>query len=121
MTSKTSILYVDDEPINLMLFETCFNEMYTIFSADSGAKGLDILRANKNISFVFSDMKMPGMNGVEFIQKASLEFPDSKYYILTGFSLTDVISNAIESGLVKKCFFKPFDIEEIENEIELNK
>lgn len=118
MNNKNSILFVDDEPINLMLFEVCFSEKYDIITAKSGYEGLEALKRQNDISFVFSDMKMPKMNGIEFITEAKNKYPDKKYYILTGFGLTDVISKALEDGLINKCLFKPFDIDDIESVIE---
>ena len=115
MKSPITILYVDDEPINLMLFDVCFKKKYKVITAESGFVGLEKLEQNSDISFVFSDMKMPGMNGIEFITLAKQKFPKLSFYILTGFGLTEEIIKAMDDGLVLKCFFKPFDIEEIES------
>jgi YesN/AraC family two-component response regulator len=59
-------------------------------------------------------MKMPGMNGVEFIRKAKQEYPYISYYILTGFDITEEIAEALREGLINKYFRKPFNIREIE-------
>lgn len=117
MINPITVLYVDDEPINLMLFDVCFKEKYNVLTAKSGDEGLEVLDQHKEISVVFSDMKMPGMNGVEFINIAKKKYPKISYYILTGFSLTDEIQKAIDEGVIRKCLFKPFDIEDIEAEI----
>ena len=73
MNERKALLYVDDEPMNLMLFELNFGNDYMIFTADSGNTGLKILEANPDISIVFSDMRMPGMSGIEFIQESQKE------------------------------------------------
>jgi response regulator RpfG family c-di-GMP phosphodiesterase len=117
MINPITVLYVDDEPINLMLFDVCFKEKYNVLTAKSGDEGLVLLDQHNEISVCFSDMKMPGMNGVEFINLAKKKYPEISYYILTGFSLTDEIQKALEDGLIRKCLFKPFDIEDIEAEI----
>jgi len=114
---RKKILYVDDEPINLQLFEINFSKKYTVCTAIDGFSGLKMLDENPDILAVISDMKMPGMNGIEFIEKSNEKYPEKKYFILTGYEITEVISGAIETGLIIKCFSKPFNLEEIEREL----
>jgi two-component system, response regulator, stage 0 sporulation protein F len=113
-----TILYIDDEPINLMVFEETFNRVYKVITAESGIKGLEILNSNSDINVVISDMKMPGMNGIEFINKAKNNFPDIVYFILTGYNINEEITNAINNKLIVKYFCKPFDVNEIQISIE---
>jgi two-component system response regulator (stage 0 sporulation protein F) len=111
------ILNVDDEPINRMLFQSVFKNKYRVLTAESGSSGLEVLRYNKNIDVVISDMKMPGMNGIEFINKARQLFPEIFYYILTGFDITPEIQKSLDSGSICKCFRKPLNTKEIEDSI----
>ncbi len=113
MSTEPTILYIDDEPLNLELFEILFEDEYNVITAESGAEGLDKLADNDDISIVISDMKMPQMNGLEFIGKARILFPDITYIILTGYDITKEIITAIESNIVEKYICKPFDIEKI--------
>jgi len=118
MTDKSAtILYVDDEPLNLMLFKANFKNKFNVHTAESGHKGLELLKEIPDTNIVISDMKMPGINGLEFIRLAKKEFPNISFYILTGFDITDEISQAIEEGLIHKYFRKPFNIKEIESAI----
>ncbi len=117
MSEKVKILYVDDEQINLMLFEANFSKKYEAYIAENGFVGHDILKKHTDIAVVISDMKMPNMNGIEFISRAKNMYPDKKFYILTGFEITEEIQEALEAGLILKCFNKPFDINEIESSI----
>jgi len=117
MNARKSLLYVDDEPMNLMLFELNFGNDYMIFTADSGTTGLEILDANPEISIVFSDMRMPGMSGIEFIRKAKKNYPSVKFLILTGFGLTDEIQDALHAGLIAKYISKPFNMKDIKESI----
>ena len=117
MNAKKTLLYVDDEAINLMLFEINFKEKFNVLTCDSGFKGLKILENSPDVSIVISDMKMPGMNGIEFITDAKIKFPHIVFYILTGYEITDQISSALENKLIKAFFRKPFDIAEIESVI----
>jgi len=117
MEKKVKILYVDDEPVNLMLFEINFSKEYNILTAENGFSGLETLDANPDILIIVSDMKMPNMNGIEFISKAKEKYPNKKFYILTGYEITNEIQEALDSGLILKYFNKPFNIKEIDNEI----
>lgn len=118
MSSKITTLYIDDEPINLMLFEEIFNEKYNVVIAKSGFEGLDILKSNQAINVVISDMKMPALDGLEFIKLARKEYPKIAYFILSGYNLTEEIYEALKSGIISKYLLKPLNIKEIENAIE---
>jgi response regulator RpfG family c-di-GMP phosphodiesterase len=110
MENKPKILYVDDERINLLLFEVNFKKDYEVLIAYNGPEGLKKLNANPDTELIISDMKMPGMSGVEFIRKAKEQYPNKKYYILTGFEITEEISEALDTELILQYFSKPFDI-----------
>lgn len=117
MSNKTKILYVDDEDINVMLFKINFSVNFEVLTGSSGFDGLELLDKNSDVKIIISDMKMPEMNGVEFITKAKEKFPDKKFYILTGFEITEEIQSALDSGLIQEYFQKPFNMKEIESSI----
>ena len=116
--NKPKILYVDDEPLNLILFEANLEKKYDVLKAGNGKKGLEIIAANPDIKIVFSDMKMPYMNGIEFIKEAVKIISECAFYILTGFEITNEIQHSIDSGLIRKYYGKPFNIHDILNEID---
>lgn len=117
MEGKLKVLYIDDEPINLMLFENLFKRKYIIKSAESGFEALEILQDNDDIRVVISDMNMPGMTGLEFIKKAKAIYPGISFYILTGYDITKEIIEAINEGLIDRYFKKPFNMKEIDSSI----
>jgi two-component system, response regulator, stage 0 sporulation protein F len=114
---KIKILYVDDEIINLTLFDAIFEKKFEVFIAENGIMGLEMLNNNPNISVVLSDMKMPKMNGFEFITQAKEKHPNINYYLLTGYDMNNEIQSAIDDGLILKCFRKPFNNKRIEDSI----
>lgn len=117
MSDKIKIIYIDDEEMNVMLFQINFSVNYEVYTGYSGLEGLKLLEKYSDIKVVISDMSMPEMNGIEFIREAKEKYPEKKFYILTGYELTGEIQNAIKSGLIQKYFRKPFDMREIEREI----
>jgi len=117
MESAIHILYVDDEPINLMLFRSMFSKKYSVDTAESGYQGLEFLKNNRDIKVIISDMRMPGMNGIEFIQKARELYPSGVFFILTGYDITPEIRKALGNGLISRYFQKPFNMKEIDEAI----
>jgi two-component system, response regulator, stage 0 sporulation protein F len=117
MADLIKILYVDDEPINLMLFERIFGKKYNIMTAESGLSGMKILSENLDIRIVISDMRMPLMDGLEFTKKAKENFPGIIFFILTGFGITEPIMEALDINLIDRYFQKPYQMEEINNAI----
>lgn len=117
MIHPVTILYVDDEPINLMLFEAMFKKNYNVILADSGLQGLKILAEKPEIQVIISDMKMPGMNGLEFVHNAKVLFPNILYFILTGYEITPEIQRSLEHGIIAEYFQKPFNMKSIDFEI----
>lgn len=114
MDKKITILYVDDEPINLSLLQYNLKDKFDVLIAESGVEGLELLKTNPHILIVISDMKMPGMSGIDFIKLAKKDFPDIQYFILTGFDITVEIVDALNERLIHKYFRKPVDMKEIE-------
>jgi len=113
MIERPTVLYVDDEPINLKLFEINFKNQFQVLTANDAYSGLEQLEKISSIKVVVSDMKMPRMNGIEFIRKAKAKYSNVKYFMLSGFETTPEIEEAIDEGLFLKYFRKPFNKNEI--------
>ena len=67
------VLYVDDEPENLRIFELTFRREFSILTAASGEEGVELIHRTP-VSLVLSDHRMPGMIsiGLESIRMGSL-------------------------------------------------
>jgi response regulator RpfG family c-di-GMP phosphodiesterase len=115
---KHKILYVDDEPTNLLLFEINLKKRFHVLTAESGKDGLEILQSHPDTALVVSDMKMPGMNGLEFIQALKEVYPDKKCFILTGYEINSEMQNALNSGLILKCLRKPMNMKDLASMME---
>ena len=63
--ADAQVLYVDDEDVNLFLFEQMFKDHFPLKTAISGMLALEVLDTTPEIGVIFSDMRMPLMNGIE--------------------------------------------------------
>ena len=109
MENGIKILYVDDEIINTEVFDATFSENFQILTAYSGMEGLDLIHGNPDIRFIITDMKMPRMNGLEFIQEVKKLNKDLPCMLLSGYQLTPEINRAIKDGIIVSYMVKPFD------------
>ena len=111
--SRFSILIVDDEVNVLRTLKRIFSgEEYEIFTAQSAEEGLKLLE-NENIDLIISDQKMPGMNGLEFLEKTINTSPDVLRIILTGYAELNDAIRAINKGCIYKFIIKPWNNEEL--------
>jgi len=113
MSDLKKVLYVDDEVMNLFLFENLLAGKFEILTAKSPELGLEILKNDDTIDIVISDMKMPVMNGLQFIEKAQEYYKKCPYLILSGYHKIPEIEEALESGMIRGYLQKPFEVNQI--------
>ena len=109
MNNKPKILYVDDEELNITVFQLTFSKYFEVITADSGKKGVEIFQNDPDIKFVISDMKMPEMNGLEFIRKIKNECQHIPCSILSGYQQSPEILSALNNGEIVGYQLKPFN------------
>lgn len=114
MEKKQKVLCVDDEPINLLIMGKNLGKTYEVITAEGGKKALEILENDPEIFLVISDMHMPLIDGLEFIQEAQQRFSNKKFFILTGYAITREIQKALDSHLICDYFQKPPNYQKIE-------
>lgn len=108
-----SILFVDDEILILKSLERLFeDEGYLFFKATGGEEALELLSRQK-VTLIVSDYRMPQMDGVTFLEKASLICPEALRIMLTGYADMEAIIKAINYGQVFRFITKPWDEEEL--------
>jgi DNA-binding NtrC family response regulator len=107
------VLIVDDEPDMLMLLNKILVKKggYEVRQADSGNQGLQILHSWIP-DVALTDVKMPGMDGVEFFRCLQEIDPTITTIIMTGYGTVEMAVEAIKSGAYD-FFQKPFDNEQI--------
>lgn len=101
------VLCVDDEP-NLLagLERTLFGE-FDVTTAPGGALGMELIESEPCFAVIVSDMRMPGMDGAEFLAKARERSPDSTRILLTGQADTESAIAAINHGAIFRYLCKP--------------
>lgn len=108
------ILFVDDEKINLMLFKVNFKKKFSVLTAETVNEAIKLLEENADIELVVTDMKMPGVDGIEFARMVHQKFPGKDVYLLTGFGLLPEIEEAIAEGVIQSYIGKPLNFKEID-------
>ena len=104
---KRDILYVDDEPSNLIVFEAAFEEQFNVSTRSSAEEALAFLRSHP-VPVVVADQRMPDMTGVEMFARMRTAYPHTQRVILSGFTDTDAIIDAINEGQVFQFVRKPW-------------
>lgn len=111
------ILYLDDERDNLIVFNSAFRREYEVHLAGSGEEGLEILKKHK-IEVIITDQRMPGMTGIQFLERIIPDYPYCIRMILTGFSDIEAIIQSINTGRVYHYITKPWNKEELKMNID---
>lgn len=103
------VLCVDDEPNILSSLRRLLRANgYQVLTAESGAAGLALLAAEP-VDVIISDMRMPEMNGAQFLSRARIDWPDTMRLLLTGYSEVQSIQDAINGGEIYRYITKPWD------------
>jgi response regulator RpfG family c-di-GMP phosphodiesterase len=104
-----TILFVDDEEKILAAITRIFaGHGYELVFASSGTEGLDRLRTHR-VSVIVSDLRMPGMDGIQFLAAAAEISPDSVRLVLSAFTDLDTVMAAINTGHVWRYITKPWE------------
>ncbi len=91
------ILVIDDEKPTLTMFQLFLNAYgYEVFTAESGAEGLQIFE-KENPAIVFTDVKMPGMDGLSVLKKIKDLTPTAEVIVITGHGDQALAKEAIKN------------------------
>ena len=108
-----TILFVDDEPSILSSLRRLFRPKgYQIHLAEGGLAALAVLE-QVAIDLVISDMRMPGMDGVQFLEQVRQRWPDVVRLLLTGYADIASTIGAVNRGENYRYIAKPWDDDDI--------
>src|SRR6202789_4526255 len=107
-----TILIVEDEAKMRRLLELNLGEdAFTTFSAGDAESGLKLLRENA-IDLVLTDLKLPGMNGLEFLQAVKRQNAALPVVVMTAFGTVETAVEAMKAG-ASDYVLKPFSLSEM--------
>ncbi len=107
MDKKLKIMIVDDELIVRESLLHWFSKYgHTVDTASSGSEALDLLE-KKAFQLLFVDIKMPGMDGLELLEKVKEEYPDTMVVIITAYGSIESAVKAMRIG-ASDYLLKPF-------------
>ncbi len=115
----TRVLVVDDEDVILRSFKKAFEkheDAYEIITANSGETAIRILK-EENFDLMFTDMMMPGMDGLTLLGEAGRLRPEMDKVLMTGYSTVESAVNAMKFGAIDY-ITKPFSTGELHSIVE---
>ena len=114
---SAKILFVDDEEMVLSGITLTIGRNFDIRTATSGADGLALIESEGPFAVVVSDFNMPGMDGVEFLQKVRSMDKDAVTMLLTGGANFNEVSDAVRMGAIFRLIGKPCPTEDLEENL----
>jgi putative nucleotidyltransferase with HDIG domain len=105
---KKSILFVDDDPSVLSLYELMFQEIggeWDVFTARDGEQALQTLQQHQ-VEVLITDMRMPRMNGAQLLNLVQERHPETARIILSGYAEQEVVAKCVGAAhqyLMKPC------------------
>jgi len=109
---KPLIMLVDDEVENINVLRQLLEAHFQIITGLNGAEAIELIDNMVDptkVQLIITDQRMPKLTGVEFLEKIVDRMPDTIRIILTGYSDTQVIIDAINKAKLYKFMTKPFD------------
>ena len=107
----TNVWIIDDEESIRTICTSALEDLFNVESFSSASEALLALNSDKP-DLIITDIKMPGMSGLEFLNKVSEKFPDLPTIIITAHANIDNALSAYKGGAFEY-LTKPFDINEI--------
>jgi FixJ family two-component response regulator len=104
-------LFVDDEPAVLDGYKRMLHREFEVDSAVGAEEGLAAIHEHGPYAVVVSDMRMPGMNGAQFLAQVRQTAPDTVRMLLTGYTDLDAAMHAVNEGNIFRFLTKPCEKE----------
>ncbi len=109
---KPTILIVDDERSARHGMRMLLEQDYRVISAENSSSALEKLESNK-VDIMLTDVRMPGMDGIELMEVAQKKYNDLKCIILTAYGDVDLAVQAMKKGAVD-FMTKPINLDKLE-------
>jgi PAS domain S-box-containing protein len=117
ITQKSTVLYIDDDLLNLEIFKENFYRDYNVITVSSTKEAQEVLEVQP-VKVIISDQCMPNESGLDFIKRINNFYPEIKKIIFTAYSSQELALEAINNAGVYKFILKPWNLQEIKNSID---
>lgn len=107
------VLFVDDEISLLEGMKRNLRKQYDVYVAEGGDKGLSVIENDGPFPVVVSDMRMPGMDGAQFLSAVRERNPDTVRILLTGQPDVDSAIAAVNHGRIFRFLTKPCSTDDL--------
>ncbi len=114
---NASILVVDDEPVvREALHDILASEGYDVAVAESGDEALRSIPQDR-FDLIVSDIRMPGLNGLQFLERSRAANPRVGVILITGYACLDTAIEALRLG-ANDLLLKPFEMDDLRRSVE---
>lgn len=110
---KQSILIVDDERTTREFMSRALSGTYNVTTAPDAEQALKALAADPSIVLMLSDVRMPGVDGLQLLKAARAAHPGLVCILLTAFGTVDLAVSAMKDG-AEDFITKPVDLDQLE-------
>ncbi len=104
---RTRILCVDDEMNILEGLKLHLGRNFDMSTALTGEEAIELIADEGPFAVVVTDMRMPNMNGIQFLQAAKPIAPDTTFIMLTGNHDLETATKAVNEGHIFRFLNKP--------------
>ena len=119
MAEKYRVLFVDDDSEVLDAYKRAFRKSFSLETAVGPFDGLAAIADRGPFAVVVSDLRMPGMDGIEFFAQLKSRFPDTVRIMLTGYADIAAAMSAVNQGHVFRFLAKPCTEKDMEEAISM--
>jgi PAS domain S-box-containing protein len=102
---------VDDEPAVREIVEELCRDRFQVVSAPDGAGGVEVLTESA-VDVILTDLRMPGISGIEFLERAAVLQPDAARILMTGHTEAAMLIEGVNQGHIHFFLHKPFPLAE---------
>ncbi|HEX5689375.1 MAG TPA: response regulator, partial [Roseiflexaceae bacterium] len=114
--AQPTILLVDDEEPTLETLNRALSDLFSITTATSCEQALDIL-ARKEIAVIITDQRMPGLSGVQLLERARHIQPETLGILCSAYPDVSALSEALNLGTVRGFIAKPWRAAELRRRV----
>lgn len=116
---EVAVLYVDDDVVNLKVFEANFGKQLKVLTAASAAQALELVRSGRHeLGVVLADERMPDMSGSELLELVAELCPHAHRMVVTAYADMDAVMRAVNRVKVTRYYYKPWVREELQQALD---